>query len=219
MCNLYRMTKPAGEVAAWFGAVESAGRANFAAEVYPGTTGLVVAQGAVRAMTWGFPLVLTGAKGQPLKPKPVNNARSDKLGTGFWRHAFQHRRCLIPLTAWAEAEGPKARMTRTWLSMGGLSLPETPLFAAAGLWRPSDEWGECYSMVMTGSEGTDAALVHQRMPVLLAPGDQARWLSGPAEEAFGLCRGWTGPLAITRTGEPWAKGAAPAPPPAQPGLF
>jgi putative SOS response-associated peptidase YedK len=216
MCNLYRMTKPPSEVAAWFDAVEGTGGANFAAEVYPGYTGLVVAQGEVRAMTWGFPLVLKGARGQPLKPRPVNNARADKLETGFWRHAFRHRRCLIPLDRWAEAQGPKGRMTRTWLS-----LPDAPLFAAAGVWRPSDEWGDCYSMVMTTSEGTAAAPVHERMPVLLAPSDQARWLSGAAEEALGLCRGWPGPIVSERTGEPWGKGAAsPAPVPAPlPGLF
>jgi len=218
MCNLYRMTKNASEVAAWFGAVEAAGGANFAAEVYPGYTGLVVAEGAVRAMTWGFPLVLKGAKGQPLKPRPVNNARTDKLATGFWRHAFTHRRCLIPLTAWAEAEGPKGRMTRTWLSLRGLSLPGAEMFAAAGVWRPSDEWGECYAMVMTDSDGTDAASVHERMPVLLAPEDHARWLAAPAAEALALCRGWAGPLAIDRTSEPWAKSAAAAVA-SQPGLF
>ena len=163
MCNLYRMTKNASEVAAWFDAVEAAQGSNFAEEVYPGYTGLVVAEGAVRAMTWGFPLVLKGAKGQPLKPKPVNNARTDKLATFFWRHSFEERRCLIPLTGWAEAQGAKGRMTRTWLS-----LPDTPLFAAAGVWRQSDEWGACYSIVMTGSAGCAAAEVHERMPVLLA---------------------------------------------------
>jgi len=209
MCNLYRMTRTAAEVAAWFGAVEEAGGANFAAEVYPGYTGLVVAGGAVRAMTWGFPLVLKGAMGQPLKPKPVNNARSDKLTTGFWHRAFAHRRCLIPIEAWGEAEGPKGRMTRTWLT-----LPDKPLFAAAGVWRPSEEWGDCYAMVMTASEGTDAAEVHERMPVLLAPEDQARWLGGSPQDAFALCRGWAGPLAITRTADPWARSAL-----SQPGLF
>ena len=214
MCNLYRMTKNASEVAAWFGAVEGAGGANFAAEVYPGYTGLVVAEGAVRPMTWGFPLVLKGAKGQPLKPKPVKNARADKLETGFWRHAFHTRRCLIPLTAWAEAEGPKGRMTRTWLSR-----PDTPLLAAAGVWRPSDEWGDCYSMVMTDSAGTDAASVHERMPVLLAPTDQTRWLEGAPDEAFGLCRAWSGPLTIEHTSEPWTKSAASAQAPAQTSLF
>ena len=214
MCNLYRMTKNVTEVAKWFQAVEGAGGANFAAEVYPGYTGLVVAEGSGRAMTWGLPLVLKGKQGQPLKPKPVNNARSDKLGTGFWRHAFENRRCLIPLEAWGEAEGPKGRMTRTWLSR-----PDVPLFAAAGVWRPSDEWGDCYSMVMTGSEGTDAESVHERMPVLLAAEDQARWLGGSPQEAFALCRGWAGPLAIERTSDPWGKSTAPAPAPRQPGLF
>jgi putative SOS response-associated peptidase YedK len=211
MCNLYRMTKNAVEVAAWFNAVEGAGGANFAAEVYPGYTGLVVAEGAVRAMTWGFPLVLTGARGQPLKPKPVNNARTDKLGTAFWRSAFVARRCLIPLTAWAEAEGPKGRMTRTWLD-----VPGADLFAAAGVWRPSGDWGDCYAMVMTDTDGCDASAVHERMPVLLAPADHARWLAAPPEEALALCRPWTGALAITRTCEPWAKSAAAA---VQPGLF
>ncbi|PLK28073.1 hypothetical protein C0V72_00560 [Porphyrobacter sp. TH134] len=209
MCNLYRMTKNAAEVAAWFDAEVGAEGANFAEEVYPGYPGLVVANGAARAMTWGFPLVLKGAKGQPLKPRPVNNARADKLETVFWRDAFAQRRCLIPLTAWAEAQGPKGRMTRTWLS-----LPDAPLVAAAGVWRHSDTWGDCYSMVMTDSVGTDAAPVHERMPVLLHPADHARWTGGTRQEALSLCRGWASPLAIDRTDQPWAKGAA-----HQPGLL
>jgi putative SOS response-associated peptidase YedK len=210
MCNLYRMTKPMTEVARWFGAVDGAGGANFAAEVYPGYTGLVVAEGALRPMTWGFPLVLKGAKGQPLKPKPVNNARADKLGSFFWQDSFTHRRCLIPLTAWAEAQGAKGRMTRTWLS-----LPDAELFAAGGVWRNSDEWGDCYSMVMTDSAGTDAALVHERMPVLLTPDDHARWLRGTPDEVLALCRPWTGALVIDKTSDPWAKSAAAH----QPGLL
>lgn len=200
MCNLYRMTKTASEVAAWFDAVDSAPGANFAEEVYPGTTGLVVAEGAVKTMVWGFPLVLKGKQGQPLKPKPVNNARTDKLPTFFWRHSFEERRCLIPLTAWAEAEGPKGQMTRTWLG-----LPDTPLFAAAGVWRDSEEWGACYSMVMTDSAGSDVAEVHSRMPVLVAPADQTGWLTASPEEALALCRAWPGALTIDCTAQSWVK--------------
>lgn len=203
MCNLYRMTKNAAEVAAWFAAVEGTAGANFAGEVYPGYAGLVVTEGAVRAMTWGFPLAMTGAKGQALKPRPVNNARTDKLATPFWRHAFESRRCLIPLGAWAEAEGEKGRMTRTWLS-----LPGQPLFAVAGLWRPTAEWGAAYAMVMTDTAGCAAEAVHSRMPVVLAPEDYGPWLDGSPAEAFDLCRAWRGPLAIDRTSEPWAKGAS-----------
>jgi putative SOS response-associated peptidase YedK len=94
-------------------------------------------------------------------------------------------------------------MTRTWVSR-----VDAPLFAAAGVWRPSHEWGDCYAMVMTDSEGSDAASVHERMPVLLAPQDHARWLEGTPREALGLCQPWAGPLAIESTPQPWAKGAA-----------
>jgi putative SOS response-associated peptidase YedK len=203
MCNLYRMTKGKDEVAKWFEAVDLAGGANFGDEVYPGYPGLVVADGALRQMVWGFPLGMKGKRGQPLKPKPVNNARTDKLDSFFWRHSFEQRRCLIPLSAWAEAQGAKGAMKRTWLS-----LPDSELFAAAGVWRASDQFGLCYSMVMTDSVGSAAAEVHSRMPVLLAPGDCARWVSGSPEEARALCQPWGGDLTIDRTDQPWVRGGA-----------
>ncbi len=200
MCNLYRLAKPADEAARLFAAENAAAGSNLGAEVYPGYPGLVVESGKIRAMNWGFPLRLKGRKGQLLKPRPVNNARTDKLGGTFWNASFAQRRCLIPLTGWAEAQGPKGAMTRTWLS-----VPEVPVFAAAGIWRSSDEWGDVYSMVMTDATG-DAAKVHTRMPVLLAPQNYAVWLGGEPETALNLCRAWYRPLVVERTDEPWARG-------------
>ncbi|WP_225008836.1 SOS response-associated peptidase [Novosphingobium percolationis] len=201
MCNLYRMKASAQEVGHLFGAVPVEG-ANVGTEVYPGYPGFVVAGGQVRRMTWGFPLALKGKQGQPLKPKPVNNAREDKLRTSFWRDSFERRRCLIPVSAWAEAEGEKGRMTRTWYS-----LPGEELFAVAGLWRPTAEWGDAYSMVMV--EGCPSmADVHDRMPVVLAGEDRARWLNGDPIEAFALCRTWANPLAVDRTQDRWASRTA-----------
>lgn len=197
MCNLYRMTRGADEIAHLFDAVADVG-GNAGAEVYPGYPGLVVAGGRVRTMTWGFPFARKGARGQPLKPRPVNNARADKLAGGFWRPSFLARRCLVPLEAFAEAEGPAGAKTRTWLS-----LPEAPVFAAAGLWRDTAEWGACYSMVMTEA-CVAMGTIHDRMPVILAPGDYGAWLGGEPDEALALCRPWPGPLAIDRTAEPWA---------------
>ena len=200
MCNLYRMTRTATEVADWFDVMNELGGANFGAEVYPGSPGAVIANGSLTGMNWGFPLQREGAKGQPLKPRPVNNTRTDKLGSFFWKQSFEQRRCLIPLTAWAEAEGPAGGKTRSWLS-----VPDQPLFAAAGIWRKSDEWGDVYSMVMTDAAG-EASKVHHRMPVLLAQDDCALWLSGDPEQAFALCRPWQGPLLLDRTDQPWTGG-------------
>lgn len=202
MCNLYRLHKPKAEVAKWFGAANELGGANFGEEVYPGYPGAVVADGALVTMNWGFPLQTKGAKGQLLKPRPVNNTRADKLDSFFWRYSFEQRRCLIPLTAWAEAEGPKGGKTRTWLS-----LPDADLFACAGIWRDSDEWGRCYSMVMTNSAGA-AAQCHDRMPVILSPGDYAVWTDGDPQAARALCQAWAGEVALDRTDQPWTGGGA-----------
>ena len=201
MCNLYRMTRNVDEVALWFDAVEASQGANFAGEVYPGYPGVVIAEGAVRRMNWGFPLQMKGKGGQPLKPRPVNNTRTDKLDSFFWRYSFEERRCIIPVTAWAEAEGAKGRKMRTWLSR-----PDAELIAVAGIWRSSEEWGDVYSMVMTDSAGV-AAECHDRMPVLLDRDDWAGWTDGSTEDARALCVPWTGQLEIERTEDPWTKRA------------
>ena len=197
MCNLYRMTRGVDEIARLF-AVESDSGANFAEEVYPGYPGLVIAEGRARSMNWGFPLVLTGRQGRKLKPKPVTNARDDKLATPFWRESFARRRCLVPVTAWAEPEGEAGRMTRTWHA-----LPGGEPFAVAGLWRPTAEWGDVYTLVMTASS-EQMAEDHDRMPVILAREDWPRWTDSDPASALGLCRTWTGELIIDRTALRWA---------------
>lgn len=204
MCNLYRMTKNADEVAKWFAAVNDAAGSNFAEELYPGYPGLVVADGRVRQMNWGFPVVLKGKKGQPLKPKPVTNARDDKLTTAFWQDSFAKRRCLIPVTQWAEAEGKAGQMTRTWYTLAGHDL-----FAVAGLWRPTAEWGDAYTMVMADacSQMVD---VHDRMPVILTPDQWSGWLGGSEDEALALARTCDLELAVERTDALWVTGARPA---------
>ena len=199
MCNLYRMTKNPDEVAAWFDAVNAVGGANYGSEVYPGTPGLVMAEGKLKALTWGFPLVLKGKNGQPLKPKPVNNTRTDKLDSPFWRAHFAKRRCLIPVEAFAEAEGQKGAKTRTWFSS-----PDGDLLAIGGIWRPSEEWGACYSMIMTEA-APEVKRVHDRSPVVLARGDWDAWLKGEADEAKALCRPWHGGLEVDRTQQAWVR--------------
>ncbi len=199
MCNLYRMTKGTAEVARLFEVEPDLG-ANHAGEVYPGYPGLVVAEGRARAMSWGFPLVLKGKQGQPLRPKPVTNAREDKLLSTFWRDSFVHRRCLVPVSQWAEAEGEKGRMTRTWYG-----LPGEELITVAGLWRPTAEWGDAYTMVMVDGH-PQMAEVHDRMPLILSPAVQRYWLLGSADDALALCQTWEGAVTVDKTEERWAGG-------------
>ena len=216
MCNLYRMTKAHAEIARLFNAsLGSVG--NVGEEVYPGYPGLVVVAPSagggqqassgggeartleLRSMVWGFPLVLKGKNGQPLKPRPVNNARADKLDNFMWRYSFQERRCLIPVTAFAEAEGEKGAKTRTWFT-----LPDQEVFAAAGLWRDTPEWGPAYTMVMTEA-CQHVADVHDRMPVILRRDDWADWLDGAPDKAGLLCRPYPELMVCERTAESWVR--------------
>jgi len=198
MCNLYNMRKNVDEVARLFRA-DPDPRGNAGEMVYPGYPGLVVAGGRVRQMTWGFPLTLKGKNGQPLKPKPVNNCRTDKLDSFMWRYSFQERRCLIPVSSFCEAEGEKGAKTRTWFS-----LPDQELFAVAGIWRDTDEWGPAYSMVMTEA-CEHVAGVHDRMPAILPPSDWDDWLNGAPDAAGLLCRPYEMVMTVERTDEPWVR--------------
>lgn len=228
MCNLQRLTRATAEIARLFGEVLQPGQgpitlgtignlsAESPGETWPGQPGLVIARGrtgepTLTAMTWGFPFAATGKQGRKLKPRPVNNARADKLDGFLWRASFARRRCLIPLTAFAEAEGEAGNKTRTWFSLPEEQAPDG-VFAAAGLWRQTDEWGLCYTMVMTEA-CLHVADVHDRMPVILAQADWSDWLGvedgaqrhRAPDQAGLLCRPYPDLMVCERTGERWVK--------------
>lgn len=210
MCNLYTNKTTVQEMADLFKASANHGF-NAPADVYPGYPGIVVreheGERILQSMNWGFPRHTTNKRtGQPNKPTPVNNLRDDKLWT-FWRKQFVEpsQRCLIPFTSFAEAEGEKGRMTRTWISVA-----DQPVAAWAGLWRSSDEWGDCYSGVMV--DATEELWdIHDRMPVILHPDEHDAWLNAPAEDAIALVRKYAAArLVVDRTDEPWFRKKAEA---------
>jgi putative SOS response-associated peptidase YedK len=203
MCNLYQLRKSAAEVAAHFG-VDTPVQSNAGEEVYPGYPGMVVREEAgarvLQSMVWGFPLRLKGMS-PTAKPKPVNNIAdlTKPMWVGLARKP--EWRCLIPLTGFAEAEGAKGSKTRTWFS-----VKDAPIFAWAGLWRDSAEWGPVYSGVMTDCNEAIRP-VHDRMPVLLHRDDHDRWLHGSFDDILAFqARCFPDDLIVMeRTGEPWVK--------------
>lgn len=205
MCNLYTNKTMVQETADLFGARLPVA-SNAPADVYPGYPGMVVreAEGGriLQSMAWGFPRHTVNKRtGKPNKPQPVNNLRDDKLWT-FWRKQFVEpsQRCLIPFTAFAEAEGQPGKMTRTWISVA-----DQPTAAWAGLWKPTVEWGDAYSGVMV--DATEELFeIHDRMPVILHPDEHEAWMRAPAEDAIALVRKYpAGRLVVDRTEEPWFK--------------
>lgn len=157
-------------------------------------------QRVLQSMVWGFPLRLASMKPDS-RPKPVNNIAD--LNKPMWKGfaAKPQWRCLIPVTGFAEAEGPKGGKTRTWFS-----LKDQTVFAWAGLWRESGEWGPVYSGVMTDSNDAIRP-VHDRMPVLLLPDEYDLWLNGSFDDALGFqARRFPNDLIqMNRTNDPWVR--------------
>jgi putative SOS response-associated peptidase YedK len=135
------------------------------------------------------------------KPKPVNNIADLRKSMWVGLARKPEWRCLIPLTGFAEAEGPTGAKTRTWFS-----VKDEAIFTWAGLWRDSAEWGPVYSGAMTDCNEAIRP-VHDRMPVLLHCDDYDRWLRGSLDDLLAF-QGRCFPnslIAMQRTDEPWTR--------------
>jgi putative SOS response-associated peptidase YedK len=85
-------------------------------------------------------------------------------------------------------------------------VKDQPIFAWAGLWRQSAEWGDVYSGVMTDCNEAIRP-VHDRMPVLLQPDEYDHWLHGSFDDVLAF-RNRCFPddlIEINRTSELWSK--------------
>lgn len=109
----------------------------------------------------------------------LNNARADGVfDKPSFRQAVRRRRCLLPASGfyeWQATPGGK----QPWYITRRDGAP----FAMAGLfeaWRPrgsaeADAW-QLTCCGITTEPNALMAPIHDRMPVMLAPADWARWL-------------------------------------------
>lgn len=186
MCNLYRLPTDRWELAALYGAVDTVGADLEKDYVSPGRPGFTItaADGGRRlqSMRWGFPP-------PPNVRSAVVNVRN--YASPFWRSALNNpeRRCLVPVTRfqeWSvEADPATGKKTPHWFS-----LPSRPIFAFAGVWRPTAT-GPAYAFLTTGYDGDPAGhlvgAVHPKaMPVILHDEDHDQWLHAPIEAALTL---------------------------------
>lgn len=186
MCNRYRMSAKQVDVARAFGISEHLIMPEPTPlpppELFPKRIGWIVRkEGGAKMLdtaTWGFP--------PPMKGKaPVTNVRN--LASPFWRGALKSpdRRCLVPVTDFCEWSGEKGSKLEHWFS-----LPSAPIFAFAGVWRPT-EAGKAYAFLTCGYEGDPSThivgAVHAKAcPVILHAEDYNRWLDGEVEEVCSL---------------------------------
>jgi putative SOS response-associated peptidase YedK len=134
---------------------------------------------ALGRLRWG----LIPARWAERRPgPPLINARAETLEhQPAFAASFRERRCLIPADGfyeWRDGESGKAPV---WIS-----LADGGLFAFAGIWaaRPSrDGDGALHSCaIVTCAPNELIRPIHDRMPVVLMPDAETRWLEPGAGE-------------------------------------
>jgi len=179
MCGRFFLSSGAAEVARHFGlAVEPvlAPRYNIA----PGQPVPVVRQRArdgsrvCEAMRWGFaPRFAPDARSRPI------NARAEGIAARpLFRDAFARRRGLVPADGFFEWQH-RGRSARPF----AVRVQDGALFAMAALFeRGAGEDAVDSCAIVTTEANAHVAVIHDRMPVVLAPENWALWLDPAVRE-------------------------------------
>jgi putative SOS response-associated peptidase YedK len=177
MCGRFRLALPNDALASLF-ALDAPPEVEARYNIAPGQTVLAVRAASGSRMECWRPLWgLVPSWVKEVTQAQLINARAETAAEKpAFRKPFRTRRCLLPADGFYEwAPRPSAGPRIPWLiTMTG----ETP-FAFAGLWdryiKPDGEALETVT-ILTTSPNELVARIHNRMPVILDPGDFALWL-------------------------------------------
>ncbi|MCC6727788.1 MAG: SOS response-associated peptidase [Chthonomonadales bacterium] len=186
MCGRFTLTRATDQVARRFAAEQLVLPIAPSYNVAPGQAVAAITDWGGRRvlepLRWG--LVPFWAK-EPAIGNRLINARAETLAEKpAFRNALTRRRCLVPADGFYE-----------WRQEGGKRQPmyvhmrDGELFAFAGLW---EEWlspdgsplRTC--AVITVPPNALMAEIHNRMPAILAPDDEASWLGGAGKRVEDL---------------------------------
>ena len=109
--------------------------------------------------------------------KPINAKCETVRDLPSFRDAYRTRRCIVPVDGffeWKAIKGQRAKQPYA------IAMKDGSPFGLAGTWEnwkepTSGEWIRTFAIITTDSNEL-VADIHDRMPVILAPVDFARWL-------------------------------------------
>jgi putative SOS response-associated peptidase YedK len=110
--------------------------------------------------------------------RPINAKCETVRNLPTFRDAYRRRRCILPVDGffeWKAIKGQKAKQPYT------IAMKDGRPFGIGGRWEnwkepASGEWIRTFAVITTDANEL-VAEIHDRMPLILAPGDYARWLS------------------------------------------
>lgn len=130
-------------------------------------------------MRWG--LVPYWAKDAKVGYSAINARSEEVAAKPLFREALKKRRCLVPADAFYEWQKNDVKTKQPF----AFSLASGEPYAFAGLWeRWKPREGEVLETftILTTDPNELAEKVHNRMPVILGPGDYERWME-PGDSA------------------------------------
>ena len=141
--------------------------------IAPTSQVLIVKNEGTALARWG--LIPRWAKDPSIGAK-LNNARAETVAVKpSFRDAYRKRRCLIPANGFYEWKAEAGRKQPYYIYPSG-----SELFAFAGLWEswnaPNEVLQTC--VIITTEANAKMRAIHDRMPVIVAPGDYPEWLAG-----------------------------------------
>jgi putative SOS response-associated peptidase YedK len=133
-------------------------------------------------LRWG--LIPSWAKDPGIGNRLINARAETAPEKPSFRNAFKRRRCLVPADGFYEWQRQERRKQPHYVRMR-----DGRLFAFAGLWdrweSPDGDVVETCTILTTAGNAV-LAPIHDRMPVILPPGEYARWLDPSLQEPDSL---------------------------------
>jgi putative SOS response-associated peptidase YedK len=124
------------------------------------------------SMQWGF--IPPWSKEPNKGMRPINTKAENAFDSPMWRGSMAHFRCLVPSRGFYE-----------WKMMGSHKEPyfihpkDLALFAFAGIysvWHDAEDRALYSFSILTTRPNKEMELIHDRMPVILTPEQEAPWL-------------------------------------------
>lgn len=178
MCGRYVQYTPVAELEVLFGVSPGMGEWQPRYNISPGSSVLACRTDSegrreLARLHWG--LIPSWSKDRKIGYRTINARAETVAEKPAFRSAFKSRRCLIPADGFYEWQSTASGKQPYYFTMNDGSP-----FAFAGLWEEwtDKETGEhlpSCTIIVTEANGL-VRTIHDRMPVILAPGDYGTWL-------------------------------------------
>jgi len=131
-----------------------------------------IGQRVLKPMVWS--LTAQWALHDTSKPRPTIIKTETIIDRPAYRRLLTGKRCVIPAQHFYEWQRVNTRKKQPW----AIALKGDELFGFAGIWeacKVADGWLTTCAILTTHPNGM-VGEIHDRMPVILRPADEATWL-------------------------------------------